>query len=338
MKTERFGLTKSGEEVAEYILENKNGIKLSLISYGAAIRSVVLPDGTDIVLGFDTVEGYENHDKYMGAVIGRCANRIKGGRFRLNGSEYTLAVNNGTNHLHGGEKGFDKKVWKGFADSDSVTFTLFSPDMEEGYPGDLNVTVKYTLSEDNEIIILYSALSTEDTIVNLTNHTYFNLDGHGSVEEHMLAIYADEFTAIDETGCSDGSILSVDKTPMDFRNKKKIGTDIEADFKQTAYAGGYDHNFILKHSFSDEIKKAASAENGKVTLEVWTDQPGVHFYSGNFLDGTDIGKNGVKYEKRGGFALETQDWPDAVNHDGFPSPILKRGNHYRSTTIFKIIE
>ena len=214
---------------------------------------------------------------------------------------------------------------------------MLSSDGEENYPGDLTVKVKYVLSDDNEIIISYWAESTEDTLVNLTNHTYFNLNGNGTVDKHKLSIFADEFTGIDNTGCSDGSLISVEGTPMDFRTEKEIGKDIESDFQQILYASGYDHNFVLKHEHSTEMRKAATVSADKASMEVWTDQPGMHFYSGNFLDGTDIGKNNTPYKKRSGFALETQDWPDAVNHRDFPYPILRKGEIYERKTIFKII-
>ena len=201
----------------------------------------------------------------------------------------------------------------------------------------MTVKVKYVLSDDNEIIISYWAESTEDTLVNLTNHTYFNLNGNGTVDKHKLSIFADEFTGIDNTGCSDGSLISVEGTPMDFRTEKEIGKDIESDFQQILYASGYDHNFVLKHEHSTEMRKAATVSADKASMDVWTDQPGMHFYSGNFLDGTDIGKNNTPYKKRSGFALETQDWPDAVNHRDFPSPILRKGEIYERKTIFKII-
>ncbi len=332
-----FGKTRRGEDVFEYILENGCGTRLSLISYGAAIRGLRLPNGRDIILGYDTIEDYEAQDKYMGAIAGRCANRISSGRFKLNGREYTLAVNNGPNHLHGGIAGFDKRVWKGGISGECVKFTLFSKNMEEGYPGNLSVRVKYTLTEDNEVIIDYFALGDDDTVVNLTNHSYFNLNGGGTIENHRLTIYADEFTEIDENGCSNGRIAPVEGTPLDFRTAKEIGRDINTDCEQLKNAGGYDHNFILKRSHSPELKQAAVAVSGGVTLEVWTDQPGMHFYSGNYLDGAVPGKGGAPYEKRYGFALETQDWPDAVNNANFPSAVLKKGEEYRRRTIFKVI-
>ena len=338
MKTDirLFGISSGGEEVYEYILENDCGLKLSVISYGAAVRSIVLPDGRDIVLGFDTIEDYERHDKYMGAVVGRCANRISGGKFQLNGRTYTLAVNNGPNHLHGGIKGFDKKIWTGGFKDNCVEFTAFSADMEEGYPGRLSVRVRYSLSEDGCIEIEYFALSDEDTVVNLTNHTYFNLAGEGSIDEHLLMIPSDSYTEIDENGCSSGKVSSVAGTPLDFRNKKKIGEDIDSDFEQMRFASGYDHNYILKTKHSDGLVKAAEAEYNGVSLEVITNQPGVHFYSGNFLDGEVRGKGGISYDKRSGFALETQEWPDAINHENFPSPVLKKGEEYRRKTVWKI--
>ena len=332
-----FGVTKGGEEVQEFVLENDNGLKISAISYGAALRSIVLSAGWDIVLGFDTIEDYERHDKYMGAIVGRCANRISNGSFVLNGKDYVLAVNNGPNHLHGGIEGFDKKVWKGVLRDNHIEFSNFSPDGEEGYPGNLSARVTYTLTEDNEIVIDYFALCDEDTVVNLTNHTYFNLDGNGNILNHVLQIPADEFTEIDENGCSNGKIAGVDGTPFDFREPKRIGSDIDADCEQIKNAQGYDHNYILKHRNDDKVNLAARLSSGDTTLEVWTDQPGVHVYTGNFLDDVVPGKNGVCYDKRSGIAIETQNWPDAVNNDGFPTSILKRGEVYRRKTVFRII-
>ncbi len=338
MKTDvrLFGISSGKEEVYEYIMENDWGMKVSVISYGAAVRSIVLPDGRDIVLGFDSIEDYEKHDKYMGAVVGRCANRISKGRFLLGGKIYNLAVNNGPNHLHGGLCGFDKKVWKGGFKDNSVEFTLFSPDMEEGYPGNLSIRVRYTLKEDGRLEIEYFALSDKDTVVNITNHTYFNLSGKGTIEDHLMKIYADSYTEIDENGCSNGRVSKVEGTPLDFRSEKEIGRDINSDFEQIRFASGYDHNYILKTKHSDELVEAAEASADGVYLEVLTTQPGVHFYSGNFLDGEVPGKGGKAYEKRSGFALETQDWPDAVNNRDFPSVVLKKGEEYRRKTVWKI--
>lgn len=338
MKTDirLFGVASNGEEVYEYTMENDCGIRLSVISYGAAVRAIVLPDGRDIVLGFDSVEDYERHDKYMGAVVGRCANRISNGRFVIDGKEYSVAVNNGPNHLHGGIKGFDKKVWSGGFKNNSVEFTAFSPDMEEGYPGNLSVRVKYTLTEDSRVEIEYFAVSDKDTLVNITNHTYFNLSGKGTIDDHLMMIPAECYTEIDENGCSNGKVSNVEGTPLDFRCEKKIGDDIDSDFEQMRFAAGYDHNYILKTKHTDELVKAARVKAEGVLLEVSTTQPGVHFYSGNYLDGEVPGKNGTVYEKRSGFALEAQEWPDAVNNIDFPSPILKKGEEYIRKTVWKI--
>ncbi|GFI62088.1 aldose 1-epimerase [Clostridiales bacterium] len=340
MKSEikSFGKTSSGEEVFEYILENKMGARLALISYGAAIKSLCLKNGRDVVLGYDSIAGYESDDKYMGAIAGRCANRICGGRFALNGKEYKLAVNNGLNHLHGGIVGFDKKIWNGNINGNSVQFKLISPNMDEGYPGEVRVMVKYTFTENNEVEIEYSAISDQDTIINLTNHTYFNLNGGGTIENHIMTIYAQSFTEINESGCSSGVISPVERTPLDFRKPKRIGQDIDADYVQLKYASGYDHNFVLKGSYDRRVQKAAYVESGDTTLEVWTDQTGMHFYSGNFLDGAIKGKKGADYKRRYGFALETQDWPDAINHENFPNVIIKKGEEYRRKTIFKLTE
>lgn len=337
IQTNPFGVTAAGETVFEFILSEKNGITVSLISYGAAIRSIILPDGRDIVLGFDCIDDYEQHDKYMGATIGRCANRIGKGCFLLNKKEYNLAVNNGPNHLHGGIVGFDKKVWHGEVQDNSVVFSLVSKDGEEGYPGKLDVSVIYKL-EENRLSIDCFAVSDSDTVVNISNHTYFNLNGHqnGDIEGHFLKINADKFTEIDENGCSSGAVADVLNTVFDFRDGKEIGKDINSDCEQVRYAAGFDHNFVLKEKYSGKLKMAAEAISGGVKLTVYTDQTGVHFYSGNYLDGVVHGKGDAEYQKRSGFALETQNWPDAINHADFPSVVLKKGEKYHRKTIFEI--
>lgn len=336
IETKLFGKTALGKTVFEYVMSEENGITVKLISYGAAVRSIILPNGKDIVLGFDSIDGYECHDKYMGAIVGRCANRIGKGRFMLNGKEYNLAVNNGPNHLHGGIIGFDKKVWRGVINDNSVEFFLNAENGEEGYPGNLNVKVIYKLN-DNRLDIDYYAVSDLDTVVNITNHTYFNLNGHqnGSIENHLLNIYADEFTEIDEYGCSTGKISSVQDTCFDFRVGKAIGKDIDANCEQIRFGPGYDHNFILKKVYNDVLKKGAEVKSGDVKLTVYTDQTGVHFYSGNYLDEQVHGKGNTVYHKRSGFALETQNWPDAINHKNFPNAVLKKGEIYHRKTIFE---
>lgn len=332
---EHFGKTSEDEDVMEYTIENRNGTKLTLISYGAAIRGIQMPNGTDVVLGYDRIEDYENQDKYMGATVGRCANRIGGGRFSLNGKEYVLAKNNGPNHLHGGIVGFDKKVWKSSIEGQRVVFRLTSPDGDEGYPGNLDVEISYGLTNNNAVVIDCTAVCDKDTVVNITNHTYFNLAGGGTIEDHYLTINSDEFTEIDETGCSSGKLSHVKGTPFDFTKRKLIGKDIDADCVQIKNASGYDHNYVFKDRHDAEILKAAEAGCGEIAMDVWTDQPGMHFYSGNFLDGEVRGKNGAVYGRRSGFALETQDWPDAVNHEDFPSVVLKKGEVYKRKTVFK---
>lgn len=331
-----FGETSFGDLVFEYVLSEENGISVSIISYGAAVRSVILPSGKDIVLGFDSISDYESHDKYMGATVGRCANRIAKGTFRLNGKLYKLTVNNSPNHLHGGVRGFDKKVWHGEIKDNTVVFSVRSEDEEEGYPGNLEVKAVYKL-DGNALEIDYYAVSDADTVVNLANHTYFNLDGHnsGSIENHLIKINTDRFTEIDENGCSNGNISSVADTCFDFRNYNKIGQNIDTNSEQIRFANGYDHNFVLKDVYSDEIKKAAEAISSDVKLTVYTDQCGVHFYSGNYLDEQVCGKGDSEYHKRSGFALETQNWPDAVNHSNFPDAVLKKGELYHRKTIYR---
>lgn len=331
-----FGVTSYGVPISEYILSGENGISASLISYGAAVRSVILPNGKDVVLGFDRIEDYEAHDKYMGATIGRCANRIAKGIFRLNGKEYKLAQNSGSNHLHGGVCGFDKKAWHGEIKNNTVVFSACSEDGEEGYPGKLEVRVVYQLN-GNALDIDYSAVSDADTVVNLTNHAYFNLDGHnsGRIENHLIKINADQFTEIGENGCSNGNISNVAGTCFDFRNYKRIGRDIDSNSEQIRFAGGYDHNFVLKDVYSDEMNEAAAVISGDVKLTVYTDQCGIHFYSGNYLDEKVDGKDHSKYHKRSGFVLEAQNWPDAVNHSSFPDAVLKKGEVYHRKVIYQ---
>ena len=315
-----------------YTLTNSLGFEVSITNYGGAITSLKTPDRYgcfgDIVLGFETLEEYVRNPRYFGALIGRHANRIARGMFSLNGANYQLPQNNGVNHLHGGFKGFDKRDWTARPDENALHLTYLSKDGEEGYPGNLNAFVDYTLV-DNELRVDYRATTDRETIVNLTNHSYFNLRGEGTILGHELRLNADYFTPVGADLIPTGEINPVAGTSMDFRNSKVIGTDLDA-------AGGYDHNFVLNDY--DGLMKSAlrlyEPSTGRV-LEVLTTQPGMQFYSGNFLDGSLVGRNGVKYVKYAGLCLEPQHFPDAPNHSNFPSTVLRPGEEYKQSTVYR---
>src|SRR6059058_72057 len=341
-----FGSTQRREAVSAYTLKNAHGIELQVLDYGGVIVSLRVPDRTgrlaDVVLGFDSLADYQRGSPYFGALIGRYGNRIAGGRFTLDGKTYTLAKNNGPNHLHGGLKGFDKVVWDAapFQGADSVGLVLnyTSPDGEEGYPGTLRATVTYTLTNANELIFDYHATTDRATPVNLTQHSYFNLagDGTGDILGHVVTINADRFTPVDSTLIPTGEIRSVAGTPFDFRTPTPIGARIEQHDQQLRYGPGYDHNFVLNKGGKDLTLAAHVYEptTGRV-MEISTTEPGLQFYSGNFLDGTLRGKHGVVYRHRYGFAMETQHFPDSPNKPSFPSTTLRPGEQYRSRTIYK---
>lgn len=327
-----FGTT-AGAEVYRYTLKNEHGYHVSIITYGGAITSLWSPDRTgvfgDIVLGFESLEEYTSNPRYFGALIGRHANRIARGRFTLNGVEYQLPRNNGTNHLHGGFRGFDKRVWTAKEGDDVLHLSYFSKDGEEGYPGNVEAFVDYRLSDD-ELSIDYRATSDRDTIVNLTNHSYFNLKGEGTILDHELTLHADSFTPVSEDLIPTGEIAPVTGTPMDFCDGRAIGSEIGLT------AAGYDHNYVLNH-WDGTLRSAVrlyEPTSGRV-LEILTTQPGMQFYSGNFLDGRFIGKNGVAYVKYAGLCLEPQHFPDAPNHPNFPSTVLRAGEEYRQSTVFR---
>lgn len=343
-KKEDFGKA-DGKKADIYTLTNSKNVEARITNYGATLVSLKVLDNkgnlADVVLGYDTVEGYVNDMAYFGGTIGRYANRIAKGKFSLNGKEYNLAVNNGENHLHGGPKGFHKRIWKArpYADANGVNLelTYISKDGEESYPGNLSVKVTYTLTENNEIKINYSATSDKDTIINLTNHSYFNLAGAGSgtILNHQLEISADKFTPTDAGSIPTGELRDVKGTPMDFTKPTVIGERIEQSYEQLISGKGYDHNWVLNKTGNAlaEIAKAYEPASGRV-LEVWTTEPGVQFYSGNFLDGVK-GKSGKIYKKREGFCLETQHFPDSPNKPAFPSTLLKAGQPFTSTTVYK---
>jgi aldose 1-epimerase len=342
VERDSFG-TVSGTAIDRFTLRNANGVEVQAITYGGIITSIKTPDrngaSADIVLGFDTIEGYLQDHPFFGAIIGRYGNRIAKGRFTLNGTTYKLATNNGANHLHGGVKGFDKVVWRGepLTGKNGVAFTRTSPDGEEGYPGNLTVRVSYELTDQNQLIVDYHATTDKATPVNLTQHTYFNLAGGGSgdILGQSLMLNADRFTPVDATLIPTGEIANVDGTPFDFRQPALIGARIAQPHPQLKFGQGYDHNWVLNRS-GNGLQMAAVAmdpASGR-TLEITTTEPGIQFYAGNFLDGKLTGKGGHVYKQRAGFCLETQHYPDSPNHPDFPSTVLQPGQQYATSTVF----
>ena len=340
-----WGKMPDGTGVDIYTLANANGVEIKAITYGGIIQSLRVPDRAgrfdDIVLGFDSLEGYLAAHPFFGAIIGRYGNRIGKAQFTLDSQDFKLAANNGPNHLHGGVKGFDKVLWKAEGTkSDAgpgVTFTRTSPDGEEGYPGNLDVRVTYTLTDRNELVVDYHATTDKATPVNLTQHSYFNLAGQasGDILGHELMLNADRYTPVDETLIPTGELAPVQGTPFDFRQPTAIGARIGQDHQQLKYGLGYDHNWVLSRK-GDGLQLAARVHEPKTgrTLEVSTTEPGIQFYAGNFLDGKLTGKAGAVYRHRTGFCLETQHFPDSPNKPQFPSTILKPGDEYRSRTVF----
>ena len=345
MKRTSFGQTKKGHNVDVISIENES-VKCRILTYGGAIVSLEVPDKDkgmrDVVLGFDSIEAYEEHTLFMGAIIGRNGNRIGGSRFILDGNEYILSQNEGENQLHGGY-GFDKKIWEADEIHNGVRLTLNSPHLDEGFPGNMEISVKYIL-EGNDLSIDYEAVSDMDTVCNLTNHAYYNLSGHshGSVLDHRLKLYSAKFTPVADKQCiPTGDILAVEDTPMDFRLMTRIGDRIDAPYDQLVYGSGYDHNWIVEGE-TGVLRNAAevfSPESG-IAMRVMTTSPGIQFYAGNFMGEGPSGKNGAVYNKRGALCLETQYYPDAVNKQYFPQPTLKCGEIWKHKTIysFGIIE
>lgn len=338
----QFGTMPNGDPVWMVTLRSGDAV-CEILTYGAAIRSLKVPgaDGKlyDVVLGFDNLEDYRVQEKYLGAVVGRFANRIGRGRFALHGEEYTLACNDGANHLHGGLSGFDKQLWTiEDGGEDWVALSLVSPDGDEGYPGTLAVRVVYHL-EGGALSLEYDAVSNQDTICNLTNHAYFNLSGHdsGSVEAQQIQIFADAYTPSDAGSIPWGEVASVEHTPMDLREMQPIGAQIDAPFVQLQNAGGYDHNWVIRGTMGQlrPAARAYSPETG-IVLEVDTTLPGIQFYAGNFLAGCPLGKEGAAYKNRDGFCLETQFFPNSPNCPDFPQPILRAGEVWRHKTVFRL--
>jgi len=345
-----FGKTPDGTPIDRYTMTNKNGIEVSIITYGARVTSLKTPDRkgqfADIVLGFDSLDGYLATNPYFGAVVGRYGNRIAKGRFTLDGVEYKLATNNGPNALHGGLKGFDKVIWMArdatIGDAPAVDLTYLSKDGEEGYPGMLTVTVRYTLTDTNEVQIDYTAKSDKITVTNITNHSYFNLSGAGSgdILGHELMLNASRFTPVDAGLIPTGDLKPVALSPFDFTKQTAIGARInQTSDQQIKFGGGYDHNWALDNPKPAQLSVAAELSDPKSgrLLQLSTTQPGVQFYTGNFLDGTITGKGGKVYGKRAGLCLETQHFPDSPNHPTFPSTVLRPGDTMTSKTVWKFV-
>lgn len=328
-----------------YTLTNANGMEVKIISYGGIITSIRVPDrsGTlaNVVLGFDNPDDYVARNPYFGTITGRYANRIAGAKFTLNGTEYRLEANDGPNTLHGGVKGFDKQQWTGKEIKNGVELSYVSPDGEGGFPGTLTATVTYTLTDANELRIDYKATTDKPTVVNLTNHSYFNLAGNGagSIENHVLMINADRYTPVNETLIPTGELATVEGTPFDFRTPKRIGEEIRSAHPQMVLARGYDHNFVLNRSDDTSLALAARVQDpssGRV-MEVYTREPAIQLYTANFIDGTLVGSSGGTYRQGDALCLETQHYPDSPNQPDFPSTLLNPDEHYQTTTVFKFL-
>lgn len=347
IKSESFGKLPDGSEVTLFTLKNSNGMEAKLITYGAAIVSLTAPDKNnkydDIVLGYENLEGYVKDKANFGVIVGRYANRIAKGKFKLEGNEYQLTINDNGNHIHGGINGFNKKNWEYVSEENndtiqSVTLKCFSNDGEEGYPGDLTVFVKYSLTNKNELKIDYKATTNKTTVINLTHHSYFNLTGNPNIPilDHEVMINADKYTPVDKELIPTGKIEDVSNTPMDFRVAKKVGKNINDNYEQLILGRGFDHNWVINRNDNSVIKIAEIYEpNSGRLVEVFSDQPGVQFYCGNFLDGSIYGKKGIKYNFRTGLCLEAQHFPDSPNKPNFPSVVLKSDDVYKQTTIYK---
>jgi len=339
-----FGQTKDGNPVTLFTLRNNKGAEAGILNYGGLVIFLKVPDRNghfdDVVLGYDNLADYIKDSPYFGAMIGRYGNRIAKGKFTLDGKEYSLAINNGPNALHGGIKGFDKVVWEpkvlATLDGPSLELRYTSKDGEEGYPGTLTVKATYTLTEDNALKLEFTATTDEDTVLNLTQHSYFNLAGKGDILNHQVTIPADKFTPVDSTLIPTGELKPVDGTPFDFRTPTAIGARIGQDDEQLKFGGGYDHNWVVNKPMGQLglMGRVYEPTTGRV-LEVFSTEPGLQFYTGNFLDGKLTGKGGWAYQFRNGFCMEAQHYPDSPNQPNFPSVVLKPGEVYRNTIIFK---
>jgi len=348
IKSEPFGTAPDGTPVELFTLANKNNLTVQITNYGGIITTLKVPDKDgnieDVVLGYYTLEEYLERSPHFGCLVGRFGNRIAGGKFVLDGVEYNLAINNGPNHLHGGLEGFDKKVWIPemivMKDAAGLKLTYLSPDGEENYPGNLNVEAMYSLNDDNELILTFKAVTDKTTILNLTHHSYFNLKGHGEgdILDHQIRFNSNQIVPIDSTSIPLGPLMNVENTPFDFRQSKAIGKDIKADHEQIRNGGGYDHSFVVD-GYNGELKLACTVTepvSGRI-MEVWTTEPAVQFYTGNFLDGSLTGKDGKVYHKRYGFCLEAHHYPDSPNHPEYPTTELNPGEIYKQITIYKFL-
>jgi len=345
-----FGQLPDGQKVDLFILRNANGAQASIITYGGIVTSLKVPDRkgqfVDVVLGYDKLEDYLKDSPYFGALIGRYGNRIARGKFTLNGTEYTLATNNYPNALHGGPKGFDKRVWKARSfvskEGAALELTYHSADGEEGYPGNLEVTALYTLTQDNALRLDYTAKTDKETILNLTQHSYFNLAGGGDILGHVVMIDADKFTPVDSTLIPTGELKPVAGTPFDFRQPTPIGARIDDPHEQLKFGGGYDHNWVINRlsvlpKDIPTLQARVVDPTTGIELEVLSTSPGLQFYSGNFLNGSNVGKSGRVYNFRNGFCMEPQHFPNSPNQPNFPSVVLKPGEVYHNTIIYKFL-
>lgn len=343
----KFDTILDGKRTKLYILKNKNGLEATFTNFGQRLVSLMVPDKNgnfdDIVLGFSGLEGYKTtRGNYIGATIGRYGNRIANGKFTIDGVQYNLTINNGKNHIHGGIKGFNNVVWNAKQiNNNEIVFSRISPDLEEGYPGNLNVSVHYKLTDENELQINYKAITVKTTIVNLTNHSFFNLagEGNGNVNNHLLMINADFYTPVNEESIPTGEILEVKGTPFNFTTEKRIGKELTLENQQLKYTKGYDHNFVLNNTPKNKnglvlAAKVTEPISGRI-MEVFTNEPGIQFYEGNFLDGVAIGKGKKPYLFRGALCLETQHFPNSPNQENFPSTLLKPNEVYTSTCVYK---
>lgn len=341
-----FGVTKAGEKATKYSIVNDNGMEVVFTDYGANIISIIVPDKegnkSDVVLGYDTLTDYETNTSYFGSLVGRHANRIADAKATINGVTYPLEINDGVNNLHSASKSYNKFLYETeiYKEEDeiSIEFSRLSPDMEQGFPGNLDYSVTYTLTNDNELVIEYYAVSDKDTIVNLTNHSYFNLAGHnsGTILDQEVFIDSDKITTVREGLIPTGEYTDVTGTPMDFRVRKSLGKDIKADYAPLKMAGGYDHNYVL-NTTRDEIEKVAELYDPKSgrLMEVFTDLPGVQLYTGNFITNGTKGKAGAIYGQNSGVCFETQFYPNSCNIPSFPSPIVKANEEFETVTIYK---
>lgn len=344
VKRESFGKTKQGTEAFLYTIENKKGMKAKVTNFGAILVALYAPDKNgnmkDVVLGYDKIADYEDNGSFFGTTVGRNANRIADAKFEIDGVTYQLAVNDGKNNLHSdADKGFHKRIWAAEPAEQSVKFTYVSPDGEMGYPGTLRISVTYTLTDDNAVEIHYDGLCDKKTVINLTNHSYFNLSGHdaGKIYDTKLMMACSKYTPVVPGAIPTGEIASVAGTPMDFLKEKKIGDQIDENWDQLTMVQGYDHNWVIDQ-YDGTMKKIAVATDEKAqrTMEVYTDLPGVQFYAGNCITET-VGKAGVTYSARSGFCLETQYYPNSANEKSFPQPIFDAGQPYQTTTVYKFI-